>query len=343
MADDGDMRIRCRERVFPGEGGDPVPVPSLPYYRAQGIRFALPDLQYTRKFDLDNQQPLVRYSGIHDHGSKLACFLIRFFGLPRVTNAGDQPFAGSLRGGMGLDAESAKMLKGIWIKLRDRRFGRKRSSSVADSVPEIPSEAPVIISTLLAMDILTWDSYLDLWDSYIARNLYLYIFEISAPRSFGEAWAQGHLKELIPELDKPTRKADPDYSGQYDFLLDGKVRIEVKASRAVDKDSDEPLYVKALASDSKSPFWMNFQQIKPGCCDVFVWVAVWRDRIRYWVLSSQEVESHPSYSQGQHRGNVGEGQLHVREDNINVFAGFEVLPTDLAAAIRSTYIRQTGS
>ncbi len=85
------------------------------------------------------------------------------------------------------------------------------------------------------MDVLTLDGYHELRDDYIARNLYLYVFEISAPRTFGEAWAQGHLKELVPELQKPSKKTDPDYSGQYDFFLDN-IRIEVKASRAVDAD-----------------------------------------------------------------------------------------------------------
>ena len=69
---------------------------------------------------------------------------------------------------------------------------------------------------------------------------------------------------------------------------------------------------------------MNFQQVKPDCCDVFVWVAVWRDRIRYWVLASKEVEQNRHYSKRQHRGNVGEGQLHLRHDNINEFSEYEV-------------------
>ena len=144
------------------------------------------------------------------------------------------------------------------------------------------NEFEYLISHLLAADVLTLDDYQLLRDEYISRNLYLYIFEISSPRGFGEAWAQGHLKELVPELTKPTKKTDKEYQGQYDFLLDGQIRIEVKVSRAVDAHADAPLYVKALASDSDKPFRMNFQQIKPGCCDVFVWVAVWRDVIRYW-------------------------------------------------------------
>ena len=103
---------------------------------------------------------------------------------------------------------------------------------------------------------------------------------------------------------------------------------------------DAPLYVKALASDSTKGFWMNFQQVKPSCCDVFVWVAVWRDVIRYWVLSSHEIEANPYYSRGQHRGNVGEGQLHVRHDNIQNFATYEVKPNRLEEAIRAAYERQ---
>jgi len=201
------------------------------------------------------------------------------------------------------------------------------------------NEYEYIISTLLAMDILTLDGYHELRDNYIARNLYLYVFEISAPRAFGEAWAQGHLKELVPELQKPSKKTDPGYSGQYDLSLDN-IRIEVKASRVVDADMDAPLYVKALASGSRKNFWMNFQQIKPSCCDVFVWIAVWRDVIRYWVLSSNEVELNPHYSQGQHRGNIGEGQLHVKQDNIDDFKRYETKSNRLEEAIRIAYDRQ---
>ena len=201
------------------------------------------------------------------------------------------------------------------------------------------NEYEYIIAHLLARNVLDLDGYLDLRDNYIARNLYLYVFEISAPRTFGEAWAQGHLKELVPALRKPTRKMDPDYSGQYDFRLED-IRIEVKASRAVDSDSDGPLYVKALASTSRRSFWMNFQQVKPSCCDLFVWIAVWRDVIRYWVLASHEVETHPHYSPGQHRGNIGEGQIHIRQDNIDDFREYEVRSNLLENAIRAAYDRE---
>jgi hypothetical protein len=205
------------------------------------------------------------------------------------------------------------------------------------------NEYEFLISSLMGHEKITMDDYYELRDDYIARNLYLYVFEISAPRGFGETWAQGHLKELAPELQKPTKKKDSSYSGQYDFYLDERIRIEVKASRAVDFDSREALYVKALASDTVKRFDMNFQQVKPACCDVFVWVGVWRDVIRYWVLTSDEVANNKYYSTGQHRGNTGEGQLHLKNDNINEFKDYEVRSTDLLAAIRAADNRQTNA
>jgi len=201
------------------------------------------------------------------------------------------------------------------------------------------NEYEYIISHLLAANVLSLNGYYELRDDYLARNMFLYIFEISAPRTFGESWAQGHLKELVPDLRKPSKKHDPNYSGQYDLLLDN-IRIEVKASRAVDAELDGPLYVRALASDSKQPFRMNFQQIKPACCDVFVWIAVWRDTIMYWVQSSHEVENNERYSKGQHRGNVGEGQLHLRPDNIRGFDRFRVQSNALREAIVAAYERE---
>lgn len=205
------------------------------------------------------------------------------------------------------------------------------------------NEFEYVISHLLAEGKLTLDEYYRIRDEYIARNLYLYLFEISAPRAFGETWAHGHLKQLVQDLQSPNRRLDPEYSGQYDFFLPPGIRIEVKASRAVDFDSDEPLYIKALSSTSSKRFDMNFQQIKPRFCDVFVWVAAWRDVIRYWVLSSREVESNPYYSRGQHRGNIGEGQLHLNQDNIREFDRYLAPPNELEPAIRAAYERQTQS
>lgn len=210
------------------------------------------------------------------------------------------------------------------------------------------NEVEFTIANLLGYDVLELEEYIELRDEYIERNLFLYIFEIAGPRTFGEQWAQGHLKSLVPTLSKPSKKVDPGYYGQYDFILANEdslpIRVEVKASRAVDLRSREALFVKALRfGEPEKGFDMNFQQVKPACCDVFVWIGVWRDVIKFWVLSSYEVEHHRYFSVGQHRGNIGEGQLHIDHINILEFERFAVSPDRLKTAIIEAAERQANA
>jgi hypothetical protein len=196
------------------------------------------------------------------------------------------------------------------------------------------NEYEYLICNLIERGGLTFEQYLDIRTEYINANPNLWLFEISAPRGFGEKFAQTYVQGKCSKLKRPSKKLDPSYSGDYDLWLDG-IRIEVKASRAVDSDSEEPLYMKALSRNTEKNFLMNFQQLKPQCCDVFIWVAVYRDQIVLWVMSSKEVLENPSYSKGQHRGNKGnEGQLHIRKDNIAFFEQYELKDDNLEQAIR---------
>ena len=206
------------------------------------------------------------------------------------------------------------------------------------------NEYEYIISNLLGIGKITLGDYLKIREEYLVRNEYLHIYEkYGSPTAFGITWAQSHIHAIVPEMKKPTKKECPDFDNEYDFFYKhgrNNIKIEVKASRAVDAKSDDPLYVKALAWNSKKPFDMNFQQIKPGHCDVFVWVAVWRDIIKYWVLASKEVEKNKYYSKGQHRGNIGEGQLHLNHDNIKEFIKYAAKPKELIDKIIAAYRRQ---
>ena len=172
---------------------------------------------------------------------------------------------------------------------------------------------------------------------------------VSSVDELNRKWLFGLFQQLVPDFKRPSKSLDTEYSGEYDFLLhwaDSKnrphvIHIEVKTSRAVDFEKpDEPLYIKALASDSSRPFDMNFQQIKPKCADVFIWIAVWRDTIKHWVLNSDEVKDSKYFSKGQHRGNIGEGQLHLNRENISEFRQYEVKSTDLKDAVIEAYKRQ---
>jgi hypothetical protein len=210
-----------------------------------------------------------------------------------------------------------------------------------------------IISTLLAKDVLSYDEYLNLRDSYINRNLFLYAFEISAPRGFGDTWAFSHLLAVEPELKRPHKKIDSMYGGEYDLYLPhstGNIKIEVKASRAVDRDkADEPLYVKALSSDSSKRFLMNFQQLKPSCCDVFLWVAVYRDCVKYWVLKNDVIRKHKDFTP-QHRNEstseraknynkseIYEGQIMITNDNLSSIEDYLVEGRGIKQAIIEQY------
>ena len=196
----------------------------------------------------------------------------------------------------------------------------KGSKDELDSILDIMEEDQSIfpfneyehlICNLIENGGLTFEQYIEIRSEYLSENPNLWIFEISAPRGFGEKFAQTYIQGKCSKLKKVTKKLDTNYNGQYDLWLDG-IRIEVKASRAVDSDSEEPLYMKALSRNTKKNFLMNFQQLKPQYCDVFIWVAVFRDEIVIWIMSSKEISQHSLYSKGQHRGNIGnEGQLHI--------------------------------
>ncbi len=205
-----------------------------------------------------------------------------------------------------------------------------------DDQPVFPfNEYELLICNLIKKGGLTYEQYIDIRTEYINANPNLWVFEISAPRGFGEKFAQTYVCAKSSNLKIPNKKLDPNYAGDYDLWLDG-IRIEVKASRAVDSDSEEPLYMKALSRNTDRNFLMNFQQLKPQCCDVFIWVAVYRDQIVLWVMSSKEISENPSYSTGQHRGNKGnEGQLHVKRDNIAQFAQYELQGDNLEQAIKA--------
>lgn len=145
--------------------------------------------------------------------------------------------------------------------------------------------------------------------------------------------------ELVPEFKVPTRNLDPSFSGEYDLLLDD-IHIEVKASRVVKKVGGDTLANKALASNSKSRFDMNYQQLKPSCCDIFVWIAVWRDKIDYWIFPSAVIqEPHDKnyfptvHLSPQHRKrgpepkcekDIFEGQIHINDKNYTEFEPYRV-------------------
>lgn len=203
-----------------------------------------------------------------------------------------------------------------------------------------------IFSVLLTKGNLTYEQYIALRDSYFHRNPNLDKFEM-APRTFGQTWGEDWLKkEKEGILTDPPKK--DGYTSQFDLWLPTEnnegIKIEVKSSHVADKDPDRILVEKAYKKPqgtedeiSKSikalNFEMNFQQLKPSCCDVFIWIAVWLDDIDLWVIPSSKIVLRPKnaprrkpkdsivlpdgklYMGTQHQGGIGgevpEGQIFV--------------------------------
>lgn len=210
-----------------------------------------------------------------------------------------------------------------------------------------------ILMNLLNQGKIKYDDYIEIRESYIDRNLYLSVFEISSPRVFGDSWAFGHLMQIEERLKRP-RNYDPEARGRYDLCLqydDRLIRIEVKASRVNDRDrAEDPLYLKALSSDTDKNYLMNFQQLKPSCCDVFIWIAVFRDTVRYWVLGSSDVQTHPLFTPqhrnegtelrqvGYDRTDIFEGQIMMTNINVSQFNVYSVRPSGLYDAIINRFL-----
>jgi len=94
-------------------------------------------------------------------------------------------------------------------------------------------ELEFVLVTLIHEKALSYKDYLKLKKEYEGRNKNINIIRITSPRAFGETWAENHLREIIPELTK-----DEKTKGEYDLVYKKgkkKIKIEVKASRAVDR------------------------------------------------------------------------------------------------------------
>ena len=215
------------------------------------------------------------------------------------------------------------------LKEDDQALLRSRLRGLVSVFPF--SEYEYILTFLVDRRVIGFDWYEQLRQDYVSTNPYLDLFSL-APRIFGQIWGEQHLMDIDPRFCQPDRSLDPGYDGQYDLWVDG-LRVEVKSARAIDTKKRGSLASKALQFGASEPFWMNFQQLKPDACDIFVFIGVWVDRIVYWVLSNQAVRTN-RYLSHQHRGGI-EYQVGVTHKNIAEFDVYAVDPASLVETILS--------
>lgn len=198
-----------------------------------------------------------------------------------------------------------------------------------------------ILAYMLAIKAISYEQYDTLRKEYNNRNKYLRLFDL-APRTFGETWGEQHLLSLYPQFKKATKELlvnqYPSFDGEFDLWLDG-IRVEVKACRANSDKIKKSLASRAyLHSEAKSAgFKYHYQQLKPSCCDVFIWIGVCRDELLYWVLTSDELKKtgklgsqHRNENTGMTGVDVFEGQVFMTEEEL---APFRVNESDVLNSV----------
>lgn len=202
-----------------------------------------------------------------------------------------------------------------------------------ESVPPFSAENR-LMAYLLSLGELSFADYEDLHRSFIKRhseeNKYIDLFEM-APRVFGQTWGEQHIRKLFPQFIKATKEnlssVYPDFDGEFDLWYKG-IRIEVKACRANSPNAKGSLSSRAYSHDEagKNHFKYHFQQLKPSCCDVFIWIGVCKNELIYWVLTSEELRKtgklcsqHRNENTGTAAAEVFEGQVFMTENELKSF------------------------
>lgn len=192
------------------------------------------------------------------------------------------------------------------------------------------SAACKLLTYFVSIGELTYDEFSELSISYSQRNKYLDLYEM-APRTYGQTWGEQHIRSLFPQFIKATKEnvssEYPSFDGEFDLWLKG-IRVEVKACRANYEKGKGSLASRAyLHSEAKAAgFKYHYQQLKPSCCDVFIWIGTCRDELIYWVLTSQELldtgklgSQHRNENTGVAGIEVFEGQVFMTEEELSPF------------------------
>lgn len=187
-----------------------------------------------------------------------------------------------------------------------------------------------LLAYYISIGEITYERYSQLNAEYCKRNKYLDLFDMG-PRTYGQTWGEQHILSLFPQFTKATKESVsieyPTFDGEFDLWLDG-IRIEVKACRASSSKADGSLASRAyLHSEAKAiGFKYHYQQLKPSCCDVFIWIGTCRDELIYWVITSEELlktgklgSQHRNENTGIAEVKVFEGQVFMTEEELSPF------------------------
>ncbi|WP_195218337.1 hypothetical protein [Leuconostoc lactis] len=215
------------------------------------------------------------------------------------------------------------------------------------AVPPL-NEAVEVILQLVHEGVMSFSEYEELRARYQVENSNLTYFTLG-PRSFGEGTIEPTIIADDNRFKSAHNNSDDDANGSFDaYVIDEshKIKVEFKATRATFKKKgkddlsstvDRAMYIGDEVDPSAAMFDWNFQQIKPAMADVFVLIAAFVDANKYWVFTNNEIENAPGFSGKQHRGNEGEGQIHFKKTNLNLFDDYIVERENLVDTIIAKY------
>lgn len=93
----------------------------------------------------------------------------------------------------------------------------------------------------------------------------------------------------------------------------------IRDNNVIDQSIKANLANRAMCSTDvhNYNFDCNIQQVKRHEFDVLFYGLFFADCIEIYSMRSEEILDCPGYSDKQHRGNEGEGQFHLNQDNID--------------------------
>lgn len=163
------------------------------------------------------------------------------------------------------------------------------------------------------------------------KEISIYIYLIWRHVLLEKLGGEKHILGLFPEFVKATKEnissIYPDFDGEFDLWIDG-IRVEVKACRANSTKTGGSLASRAYlhSEAAANSFKYHYQQLKPSCCDVFIWIGVCRDDLLYWVLTSDELQKTGKLGSQHRNENTGvagvevfEGQVFMTEEELRPF------------------------
>lgn len=226
-------------------------------------------------------------------------------------------------------------MKELMVELNNLRKKTNGDINIIKSIEDEKALFPFsvenrLLAYYLTIGEITYERFSQLNAEYCKRNKYLDLFDM-APRTYGQTWGEQHIRTLFPQFVKATKEnvsaKYPAFDGEFDLWLDG-IRIEVKACRANNTKAGGSLVSRAyLHSEAKAAgFKYHYQQLKPSCCDVFIWIGTCRDELIYWVLTSEELQKtgklcsqHRTENTGISGVEVFEGQVFMTEEELSPF------------------------